>query len=202
MDSFNYFVMWWIKVNTGCIAEAYLEGARRALEPSSPARFFFFCNHLIFCDHLEGLQTVFIEVKLIINHAPLTYVYPNTVKTYLTPNHMLFRRQLLCYPNTKSTLIRNLTVLSSSTDKINSFSYHFWPRCKHEYVVNLHETNGNQNWILTPKNYVVVVYDENVPRHFWRIGTVTQVLLSRDFDTKRSDSEIWKDKCNPQTSFN
>ena len=53
---------------------------------------------------------------MIINNAPLTYVYPNTIKTYLTPNQLLFGRQLLCYSNTTSAVIRNLTVLSSTTD--------------------------------------------------------------------------------------
>ena len=97
-------------------------------------------NHLFFSSHFEELQTVFIEVKLIINNAPLTYVYPNTIKTYLTPNHLLFGRQLLCYSNTASTVVRNLTVLSSTTDKINRISNHFWHRWRHEYVVNLRET--------------------------------------------------------------
>ena len=63
----------------------------------------FSCIHLIFCDHFEELQTVFIEVKLIINNTPLTYVYPNTIKTYLTPNHLLFGIQLICCSNTAST---------------------------------------------------------------------------------------------------
>ena len=35
-----------------------------------------------FCDNFEELQTVFIEVKLFLNNAPLTYVYPNPIKTY------------------------------------------------------------------------------------------------------------------------
>ena len=39
------------------------------------------------------------------------------------------------------------------------------------------------------KNYVVSVYDEKVPRHFWRIAIVTGVLPSRDSETKRSDSK-------------
>ena len=29
------------------------------------------------------------------------------------------------------------------------------------------------------KNYVVLVYDEKVPKHFWRIAIVTEVLPSR-----------------------
>ena len=32
----------------------------------------FFCNHLFFCDRFEELHNVFIDVKLIINNAPLT----------------------------------------------------------------------------------------------------------------------------------
>ena len=39
------------------------------------------------------------------------------------------------------------------------------------------------------KNYVVLVYNEKVPRHFWRSAIVTEVLPSRDPETKRSDSE-------------
>ena len=39
------------------------------------ARAPFFCNHLFFCDHFEEQHIVFIEVKGIINNAPLTYVY-------------------------------------------------------------------------------------------------------------------------------
>ena len=80
------------------------------------------------------------EVELIINNAPLVYVYPNTVETCLTPNYLLFGRQLLLSSNTTSTVAVNLTVLSSTTDKINRISNHFWDRWRHEYVVNLRET--------------------------------------------------------------
>ena len=99
-----------------------------------------FCNHLLFCNHFEDLQNVFIEVKLIINNAPLTYIYSNTIDTYLTPNHLLFGRPLLCYSDTASTVVGNLTILPSTTDKIKRISNHFWHRWRHEYVVNLRET--------------------------------------------------------------
>ena len=48
----------------------------------------------------------------------------------------------------------------------------------------------HQNEIQTPKNYVELVYDEQVPKHFWRIAIVTVVLPSRDSETKRSDSDL------------
>ena len=91
------------------------------------------------------------SAKLIINNASLTYVYPNTIKTYLTHNHLLFSRQLLCYSNTASTVVRNLTVLSSITDKINYISNHFWHRWKHECVVNLYETQQASKLNVNPK---------------------------------------------------
>ena len=40
-----------------------------------------------------------------------------------------------------------------------------------------------------PKNYVMLVYDEKVPRHFWGIAIATGVLPIRDSETKRSNSE-------------
>ena len=43
----------------------------------------FVATTCFFGDHFEELQTAFIENKLIINKAPLTYVYLNTIKTYL-----------------------------------------------------------------------------------------------------------------------
>ena len=81
------------------------------------------------------------EVELIINNAPLTYVYPSTIETFLTPNNLLFIILLA------TTVVRNLTVFSSTTDKVNRISNHFWDRWRHEYVVNLRETQR------TPKLY-------------------------------------------------
>ena len=147
-----------------------------------------FCNHLlclffflfVFCNHFEELQTVFLEVELIINNAPLTYVYPNTTETCLTPNHLLFSRQLLYSSNTASRVVTNLTVLSCTTDKINHISNHFCDKWRHEYVVNLRETQRTSKLnIKSPKinvNDIVLVYDEKVPRHFSRIAIVTVVL--------------------------
>ena len=65
--------------------EADLEGRAGGSRP-------LFCNHLFFCNPFAEQQTVLTEVKLIINNAPLTYVYPDTIKTFLTRNHLLFDR--------------------------------------------------------------------------------------------------------------
>ena len=41
---------------------------------------------------IAEMNLEFTEVKLIINNATLAYVCPNTIKTYLTPIHLLFVR--------------------------------------------------------------------------------------------------------------
>ena len=73
-------------------------------------------------------------------YAPITYFYPNTIETCLTPNHLLFGRQLLYSSNATSTVATNLAVFSSTTDKIKRISNRFWHRWRHEYVVILRET--------------------------------------------------------------
>ena len=80
-------------------------------------------------NHFEDLQTMLFEVELIINNTLLTYVYPNTIEICLAPNYLLIGRQLLA------------TVLSSTTDKINRISNHFWYRWIHEYVVETQQTS-------------------------------------------------------------
>ena len=92
--------------------------------PSPPLFLAFLCNNLFVCNHFGELQTMLIEVKLIVNNTPVTCVFPNTIKACLTLNH-LFGRQLLYYFNTTSTVVSNLTVPSNTTDKINCISNHF-----------------------------------------------------------------------------
>ena len=48
------------------------------------------------------INYVLFEVKLIIKNTPLTYIYPNTIETPLTSNHLLFCRQLLYSANIKT----------------------------------------------------------------------------------------------------
>ena len=146
---------------------------------------------------------MFIEVKLVISNAPLSYVYPNTIKIYLAPNHLLFDRQLLCYSNTILTVVRDLTVLSSTADKINHISNLFWPRWRHEYEVNLCETQrASKLNINSQRNYVVSVYDEKVLRHFWRISIVTGLLPSRDSGRRGAILEIKKSNANLKRLIN
>ena len=102
------------------------------------------------------------EAELIINNKPLTYVYPNTIETCFTPNYLLFARQLLYSSNTTSTVVRNLIVLSNTTDKINRISNFFLDRWRHGYVVDLRETQQtsklNLNSLKINLNDIALVF--------------------------------------------
>ena len=67
---------------------------------------------------------------------------------------------------------------------------------RHKYVVNLRETQRTSKLnINSPKinvHDIALVYDEKVPRHFWRIAIVTGVLASRDSEIKGAIVRIAK----------
>ena len=110
------------------------------------------------------------EAELIVNNKPLTYFYPNTIEICFTPNHLLFGRQSLYSSKATSTVVRNLTVLLSTTDKINRISNHFLDRWRHGNVVNLLETQRtsklNIYFLKVNANDIVLVFYQKVPRHF------------------------------------
>ena len=88
---------------------------------------------------------------------------------------MLFGRQLLLFSNTTSSVAANLTVLSSTTDKINRISNHFWDRWRQEYVVNLRETQQISKLNIKKR--------ERCPDTFGELA-LTGVLPSRDSEKR------------------
>ena len=90
-----------------------------------------FCNQLLlllgfFCNHLEELQTVLYEVEWITNNAPFNISLHKQYQNMFNTQSYFSGRLLLNSLNTTSTLVTNITILSSTTDKINRISNHFW----------------------------------------------------------------------------
>ena len=130
--------------------------------------FFFLSFFLFFAITLENYKLYWSCIDYY--NVPRTFVYPNLIQICLTHNHLLFGRQLLYSCNRTSTVVTNLTVLSSITDKINRISNHFWDRWRNENVVNLRETQRTSKLKINfPKisvNDIMLVYVEKVPRQF------------------------------------
>ena len=69
-------------------------------------------------------------------------------------------------------------------------------RWRHEHVVNLRERQRtlklNINSLQINVNDTVLVIYEKVPRHYWRISIVTQVLPSRNSEIRLAMVRIAK----------
>ena len=118
---------------------------------------------------------------------------------------MLFGRQLSYSSNTKSTVVRNLTVLLSTTDKINRIRNHFLDRWRYGYVVNLRETQQTSKLNINSVKTSFYWYCASLwycPRQFWRIAIVTRVLPSRDSEIKRAIVRIAKTNTIPKHLVN
>lgn len=126
----------------------------------------------------EEMQTVLAEVEQILNNRPLTYAYPNDLECCLTPNHLLFGRNLPYTSNEKSPI--DLHFDEASADRVTTTIQHFWERWRKEYVVNLRETQK-----LTVQNKlqpspavgdIVIIHEDKLPRSMWRLGKIEELL--------------------------
>ena len=90
----------------------------------------------------DEIQTVMLEIENVINSKLLCYLNDDDVEEILTPNHLLYRRQL------------NVNIVNADIDKNYNFSeerltnrrrylntvlLHFWKRWSAEYLISLRE---------------------------------------------------------------
>ena len=127
----------------------------------------------------EILSTVLCEVECIINGRPITKVSsdPND-PTPLSPNHILLLRGgspppigSFDHADTYRKRWRHVQYLSDL----------FWKRWIREYIPIL---QFRQKWYHKQRNLqigdLVLVSDENTPRHLWPLGLITEVRVSGD----------------------
>ena len=116
------------KLNLGMIS--YFRGGFRGRRGGNFPYLFFAinccCCWVFFCNHLEELQTVLYEVEWITNNAPFNISLHKQYQNMFNTQSYFSGRLLLNSLNTTSTLVTNITILSSTTDKINRISNHFW----------------------------------------------------------------------------
>ena len=135
------------------------------------------------------LLTVLHEIELILNSKPLTYVTDDVVDDVLTPNHVLFGRNLSPVntdesphdaandtPDTPDELTARMKYLQRLISK-------FWKDWRNDYLLNLREQMRPHNDAvdLKPKvDDVVLIHDDNLKRHRWVLGRVVGVEVGSD----------------------
>ncbi|GBM04327.1 hypothetical protein AVEN_168147-1 [Araneus ventricosus] len=138
------------------------------------------------CLTVEQLLTVIIEIEGMINSRPITYVGNDTEEpTALTPAHFLLGKRITSLPSVRLRLDSNL---SSRKCLIKSFNYRerlmrsFWTRWKNEYLLNLRSAHSSlvKNSSPFKVNDVILIKDDHLPRNFWKLGRIIELLPGRD----------------------
>ena len=90
----------------------------------------------------DELLTALVEVEMVLNSRPITYVSSDDMDEPLTPSRLLIGRRIMSLPD-------DVTVDEGSDDKFNSAPYRvrhlnktlnsFWTRWRKEYLLELRE---------------------------------------------------------------
>ena len=135
----------------------------------------------------DELNTTLKEIEATINSRPLTYVYnnPNDAQP-LSPSHFILGDRLtLVPPITTST-----TILAEPTknDLVARIRYRerllnaYWDAWRGEYLQQLsHQAaKGPTTDVPILPHQIVIVKEDNVPRHKWHLGRIVKVYIGKD----------------------
>ena len=139
--------------------------------------------------HYEELLTILKEIECIVNNRPLIYVYDDVNQDILTPNKLLFGRNLdtVAPSNECSNQEPNL---SKRAKYIESLLDHWWNRWQTEYLTELreHHRYTSKKVVVTPKvGDVVLIGDDRIKRSDWRVAKVENVNVSKDGKIRSAD---------------
>ena len=132
---------------------------------------------------------------MIINSRPLSYVSTEDLQETLTPSHLLIGHRLFSLPKftiqensndpdfqvgplSVADFTRRLRHLSKTMDQ-------FWKRWRKEYLLELRECHRYGKWTQSPCDPIVIgdivlVYDQDHPRTFWRLAKVEDLMKGSD----------------------
>ena len=142
---------------------------------------------------LDELHTASVEIESILNSRPLSYITSGDLEEPLTPSHLMIGRRILNLPDNLGYLLDpgdkefmlDSTQLRKRAKYLSNLLNHFWKRWRSEYLVELREShrqpkkNPPTQPLITAGD-IVVVHDENLPRGFWKLGRVEEVIAGRD----------------------
>ena len=138
----------------------------------------------------EELLTAVVEVEMILNGRPLSYVSGEATEEPLTPSHLLCGRRLMSLPdsNTSDTPDYDIDVqpqdLSRRMQHLSNVRNHFWKRWRNQYLIELRNTFQNDTIRTVSVGDVVVVHEEDQPRGKWRVGKILDLIVGSDGCTR------------------
>lgn len=148
----------------------------------------------------DKLLTSLVEVKMVINLRPLTYISPDDLQEPLTLAHFLTGKRILSLPNgiccrdtwnqddedvdlTRDHLTRRMKLVHVYR---NAVLNHFWKRWQAEYLLDLRDSHRQQcagrrgNGAIKASIRDVVLLQEDKPLALWRLASVKQLITGSD----------------------
>ena len=119
----------------------------------------------------DEMMTLLLEIELIVNNRPITYVYPNELQECLTPNHLLFSRRLESKSLSNHNSPLTITDPGNYFPQIDNLLEQFWTRWRQEYLTELrvqHRNDSTKGQSIA-LNDVVLVHDDKLPRSLVRL---------------------------------
>ena len=143
---------------------------------------------------LDELHTALVEVESIVNSRPLTYVAASDWEEPITPSHLLIGRRVLNLPDALShssldpgdeEFTLNASQLEKRRKLLNDSVNLFWKRWRTEYLTELRDSHrklyhGRAGSPSIAIGDVVIVHDESLPRGFWKLGVIEEVISGMD----------------------
>ena len=133
----------------------------------------------------EELITILTEIEMILNNRPLTYIYDDVSSEPLTPNHLVYGRQLTYINNTDITDNNTPPELDIETryKHVEALINKFWRLWNTEYLLALREyrpksITNNRHRHTVNVNDIVLIMDDKIPRHKWRYGRISKLIDS------------------------
>ena len=134
------------------------------------------------------------EVESIVNSRPLTYVAASDWEEPITPSHLLIGRRVLNLPDALShssldpgdeEFTLNASQLEKRRKLLNDSVNLFWKRWRTEYLTELRDSHrklyhGRAGSPSIAIGDVVIVHDESLPRGFWKLGVIEEVISGKD----------------------
>ena len=130
---------------------------------------------------------------MVIYSGPLSYVSSDDLEEPLTPFHLLVGRQLLSLPDDllyseqldDEDYSLNPEVLTKRMKFLHRTVSRFWTRWRKEYLLELRNfhTLTKRDWRSREVSVedVVIVFDDNQSRGFWRPGLVMELIVGREW---------------------
>ena len=138
----------------------------------------------------DELVTVFTEVEAVVNSRPLGYLYMDDPSECLplTPSHLVNGRSLLGsaveFPESSlQSIQRRQQFLKTLVDQ-------FWAVWSKEYLIELRQFFNSPSNNLSnplPKENDIVLLHEKRPRHCWRIGKLSKLIIGRDGQARAAE---------------